>query len=319
LTLVLLLLTAFTLTALDYNSAQSGPLASLRRGIDTVFGPVQKALGSAASSVGDALGGLPRLGKYQSENKKLKQENDRLQGIIRNQQATQCRLDQFYAAAGLSQYLQLPTVPAQVVSVGTSQDFEWTVLIDVGSADAIKPQMTVVTGQGLVGRVTETFAHTSTVLLIADPTFTVGSTLVGQNSPGTARGDGAGPMVLSLPNTSKKVAKGMVLHTSGLGTFVAGIPIGTVTAVSPNAISRTVTIEPFVDVRSLDLVSVITLDKSTSPRKPLLPVAVGASPTSSPCDAAQPSGPVPTFTPTPSTTPSTPVRPSLTPSATPTP
>ena len=75
LTLVLLLLTAFTLTALDYNSAQSGPLAALRRGIDTVFGPVQRAVGSAANSVGSALGGLPRLGSYQSENKKLRREN----------------------------------------------------------------------------------------------------------------------------------------------------------------------------------------------------------------------------------------------------
>ena len=37
LTFVLLLLTAFTLTALDNTTAQSGPLAALRNGIDTVI------------------------------------------------------------------------------------------------------------------------------------------------------------------------------------------------------------------------------------------------------------------------------------------
>ncbi|HTL24933.1 MAG TPA: hypothetical protein VL281_12965, partial [Mycobacteriales bacterium] len=71
LTFVLLLLTAFTLTALDSTTAQTGPLAALRRGIDTVFGPVERVVGGGASAVGRALGGLPRLGSYQSENRKL--------------------------------------------------------------------------------------------------------------------------------------------------------------------------------------------------------------------------------------------------------
>ena len=83
LTLVLLLLTAFTLTALDYNTQRTGPLAALRRGIDTVFGPVKRGLGTAASSAGNALGGLPRLGSYQRDNAELRRENDRLVMAVR--------------------------------------------------------------------------------------------------------------------------------------------------------------------------------------------------------------------------------------------
>ena len=314
-TLVLLLLIAFTLTGVDYNSAQRGPLASLRRGIDTVFGPLQRTVGGAADTVGSALGGLPRLGSYQSQNKKLKRDNDRLQGILRNQAATQCRYDQFLALSAFVQYTKYPVVPARVVSVGAASAFEWTAVIDAGTLDGVRPDLTVVTGQGLVGRITEVSTRTSTVLLIADPGFTVGGTLVGQTAVGFASGNGAGPMTLSLARPKSPVKKGTELLTSGDGTYAAGIPIGSVTSVTPNsnALSSTIRIAPFVDVRTLDLVGVITLPTRTAPRTPLQPVRPSAS---SACPAAVPDGPVPTARPTPTTKPA---APPATPSGTPTP
>jgi rod shape-determining protein MreC len=304
LTLVLLLLTAFTLTALDYNTAQTGPLAALRRGIDTVFGPVQRAVGGAASSVGNALGGLPRLGSYQSENKQLRQDNDRLRGQIAAQSGLQCQVDQLYALMSLVDYTKYDTVPARVVSVGPSGEFEWTATIDAGSADGVKPGMTVVTGAGLVGRTTDVQSHTAHLLLLADPRFTVGGTLLSQTTVGLASGNGSKPMTFSLPNTRAVVRKGAVLLTTGSDTYVPGVPIGTVTQVIPdtNAISRTATIAPFVDVASLDLVGVITTGKRTAPRVPMRPVAPGPRATSSPCAAAVPQGPVPTRAPAPTVT-----------------
>jgi rod shape-determining protein MreC len=296
LTLVLLLLSAFTLTALDYNSAQTGPLAALRRGLDTVFGPVTNAMGGAASSVGNALGGLPRLGSYQSDNKKLKQENEKLRGIITAQSGTQCRLDQFYAMQSFVDYTKYPVTTAEVVAVGVSPQFEWTATINVGSFDNIKPDMTVVTGLGLVGRTTAVQKRTSQVLLIADPDFTVGGSLAKQHTVGLATGNGAKPMTFSLPSTKLAVAAGTVLLTTGSDTYAPGVPIGTITSVTPdtNAISRTATVVPFVDVSSLDVVGVITQGQRTAPSEPLKPRGPGPSPTSSPCPAAVPQGPVPT-------------------------
>ena len=49
-------LTAFTLTALDYRSTGgSSAFDAVRRGSDTVFGPAQRAIGSAVSGIGDAV------------------------------------------------------------------------------------------------------------------------------------------------------------------------------------------------------------------------------------------------------------------------
>ncbi len=304
LTLVLLLLTAFTLTALDYNSAQAGPLAALRRGIDAVFGPVERVVGGAASSVGNALGGLPRLGSYQAENAKLQQENARLKGDLASMVGLQCQVDQLNQLMHLISYTDYQPVPAHVISVGPTVEFEWTATLDVGAADGIKDGMTVVTGAGLVGRTKGVSAHTTRVLLLADRAFKVGGTLIAQSSVGFASGNGSQPMTYSLASTRSVVHKGDVLLTTGSDTYAPGVPIGTVLSVTPdtNAISRTATIVPFVDVSSLDLVGVITNAARTAPRVPLRPVAPGPNATSSPCRAAVPQGPVPTATPTPTAT-----------------
>jgi rod shape-determining protein MreC len=317
LTLVLLLLTAFTLTALDYNTARSGPLATVRRGIDRIFGPIERTVGGAASSVGDALGGLPRLGSYQSENKKLQRENDRLRGLLASRDGLQCQVDELNALLHLVSYTNYSTVPARVVAVDSAGGFEWTATIDAGSDDGLKAGMSVVTGAGLVGRTTEVSSGTSRVLLLADPQFQVAGTLIGQTALGFAKGHGSGPMTYSLASTRSVVRKGAVLLTTGSDTYAPGIPIGTVTNVTPdtNAISRTATIAPFVDVAALDLVGVITTSDVRAPRVPLRPVL----PTSTACEAAVPQGPVPTYSPTPSPTPAVTGTPTATPSVSPTP
>lgn len=298
--LILLLLTAFTLTALDYNAAKTGPLASLRKGIDTVFGPVQRVVGSAASSVGNALGGLPRLGSYQSDNRKLLEENGRLKGQIASMAGLQCQVDQLNGLMHFVGYTGYRPVPAHVVAVGPASSFEWTATIDVGSKDGIKPAMTVVAYSGLLGRTVDVGPSTSKVLLIADPSFQVGGTIIGQSSLGVAVGHGSRPMTYSLASTRSIVRKGDVLLTTGSDTYAPGVPIGTVTSVTPdtNAISRTATIAPYVDVSALDLVGVITEPARTAPRTPLRPLGVGPSPTSTPCPSAINHGPVPTATPT---------------------
>lgn len=315
LTFVLLLLTAFTLTALDYSTARTGPLAALRRGIDTVFGPVQRAVGGAASTAGNALGGLPRLGTYQEDNRALQQENDRLRGKLRESEGLQCRLDQFYGLLNLTSAYTL--VGARVIAVGPVGGFERTATLDVGTQDGIASGMSVVTGSGLVGRTTEVGRATAKVLLLTDPVFQVGGTLIGQTSPGIAHGNGAGPLTYSLPDVRIAVRRGSVLLTTGSDTYAPGIPIGTVTGVTAdtNAISRTATIAPFVDVSSLDLVGVVTDADVRAPRTPLRPIAAGPSATSSPCPAAEPQGPVPTSTPSPAPA----VLPTAAPTTTPTP
>lgn len=299
--LVLIVLTAVTLTFLDFSHASTGPLGALRRGVDTVLGPVVRAVGGAASSVGGALGGLPRLGSYQSDNAALRRENARLKGALAASSGLQCQADQLNALLHTTGFLSLTTVPAHVVSLGSSFGFEWTATIDAGAKDGLRPGQTVVSGAGLVGRTTDVGPFTSTVLLLADPGFAVGSKLAASASFGLLRGNGLSPMRYQVVGQKPPVHAGDVLVTTGSGTFAPGIPVGTVTSIAPDsdALTRTATVTPFVDVTSLDLVAVVTAAPRSAPRQPLLPVRPGAVRSPAPCAPSVPAGPVPSSRPSP--------------------
>ena len=83
---------------------------------------------------------------------------------------------------------------AEVIAIGAAQGFSWTVTIDVGTNDGIKRDMTVLNGDGLVGRVTTVGPDTATVLLANDPDFTVGTRMEKTDELGFATGQGDRPL-----------------------------------------------------------------------------------------------------------------------------
>lgn len=269
--LVLLVLTAFTLTALDYRAGEGdSPFDALRRGSDTVLGPAQRAVGGAARSVGDALVSVPRLGRYRDENRELREENERLRAELRATEGLRAERDQWHRLLQTS--ADHTVVPARIRSIGSSFGFEWTATIDVGSRDGVRVDQTVISGAGLVGRTKRVGPYTSVVLLLADPGFTVGARLQRTRSFGFTTGRGLDPMTFTLVGQTQ-VAKGDVLVTSGSGTFVPGVPVGRISTgeSSGSGLTHTYDVEPYVDVGDLDVVGVVVAPGRTAPRPPLGP------------------------------------------------
>ena len=296
LVLVFLALTAVTLTALDYRQGQGSPVSALRRGVDTVLGPVVRLIGGGAGSAGQALGDLPRLGSYQRENRRLQRVNDDLRQRLRATDGLRCQQQQWNALLQQKDAGGYTVLPAHVVAQGSTFGFEYTATIDAGARDGLRPDMTVVSGLGLVGRTKRVGPFTSTVVLLADPMFAVGSRLATASSFGLATGNGLQPMSYRIVGSKPVVKAGDVLVTTGSGTFQPGVPIGTVTGVAPdaNALTRTATVVPFVDVTALDLVGVITDRARSVPRLPLRPVQPGTE--RSPCGATTPATAAPKVT-----------------------
>lgn len=280
LVLAVLALTALTLTVLDSSPDQGSPLSALRRGVDAALGPVTRSVGGAASSVGRALGDLPRLSGYQQDNRRLGRENDALRTELRSSAALRCEHAQVEALLRLKDFGQLTLVPARVVSVGSASGFERTATIDVGSRDQVRAGLTVVTGLGLAGRTKLVGPSTSIVVLLDDTGFAVGAHPAGVPGFGVARGNGAGRLTYQVAGQTPKIIKGDPLVTSGSGTFQPGIPVGSILSIAPDAsaLSRTAVVQPFVDTGSLDLVGVVTAGPRTAPRLPLAPVRPGSEP-----------------------------------------
>lgn len=288
--LVLLVLTAFTLTGLDYRSTGgSSVFDAVRRGSDTVFGPAQRAIGGAAHSVGGAFGGLTRLGRYRDENTKLRLENDRLRAQLRETDSLRRQLGEWNSLLGLKDATGYTLQAAHVISVGSSLGFEWTATIDGGSRDNIREGQTVVNGKGLVGRVKRVGPYTSTILLLVDGEFSAGVRLIRNGQFGLATGHGAGALSYQLVGERARATVGDAMYTSG-STFNAGIPVGRVATTSndPNTPTLTGTLTPYVDVTALDVVGVVLDGPRHLPRAPLRPKPLPA-PRPSPSPSPSPS------------------------------
>lgn len=286
--LVLLVLTAFTLTALDVRGGAGSPFDVVRRGADTLFGPLQRGVGTAARAAGSAVGGLGRIGGYQQDNERLRRENDDLRRQLLDDQGAVAARAQIADLLKLKDEGSYTTVLARVVGYGAFQPFESTVTIDVGSRDGIQVDQTVTSGRGLVGRTVRVGPSTSTVALLTDPTFSVGARLNrAPRSFGIASGAGQRAMSFELVELSEgnRLAVGDALVTAGSDTFAPGVPVGRVTQVDSTSSGtvRTAQVAPFADLGNLDLLQVITQGPRTTPRVPIPPTArPSASPKPSP-------------------------------------
>ncbi len=296
--LVLLVLTAFTLTTLDYRAGEGSPFGALRRGADAVFGPAQRAFGGAARSVGDALGGLPNIGTYKGDNEDLKAENERLKALLAETDDLRRLEQQWNSLLKLKDYGTYTVVPARVSALATSFGFEKTVTLDAGSKDGIAVDQPVVNGQGLVGRVKRVGPYTCTVVLVTDKLFTVGARLDKRGTFGFATGDGGEAMLLKIPSRDAKVEVGDLLLSDSSTVAVPGIPVGRVTKIRTGvgALARQADVAPLVDLGSLDVVGVVTDGPRSTPRLPIPPSPVPLPPTPRPSATASAS-PSPTTSP----------------------
>lgn len=300
LVLAVLLLTAFTLVTLDYRSGGGGPL---RRFAGAVFGPVERAVGDVARPIGSFFASLGHLSSYKSDNAKLKREISQLQNQLHLTDDQRAQLADMEKLLHLDQEAQFRMVTARVIAMGGSLDFESTATIDVGSRDGVQPNMTVIDGDGLVGRTLTVSATTATVLLADDVQFSAGARLESSQLIGHVDGGGQHPMRFTLLDSQGTISVGerlVTLGDVGQRPFVPEVPIGRVTKVlsTPGAYSRTAEVAPYVNFGALDIVGVVLHATRTIKRDSLLP----PSPTPTP-------SPTPSATATPGVTPSRSVSP----------
>jgi len=261
-TLVALLLAGACLITLD----QTPALAPVRTIAGDVFGPAESAVSSVARPFTDIPGWFDSRDKLRGDIADLKAQNADLRRQLRITDFGRTRLEEYDGLTRSAATLGYSLVPARVVAYGSAQSFSHTVTIDAGSASGISPDMTVVTGDGLVGRVLRVSRTTATVLLIVDPTSVVGGRVGGSMQVGFVHGSGevsrGGTLDLELVDQSVAPVKGETVVTWGEGQdapYVSGVPIGKVTGVfaSVRDSSRTVRVQPYVDFGALDVVGVV--------------------------------------------------------------
>jgi rod shape-determining protein MreC len=282
--LVLLVAVAFALITVDIKGGESSPLSGARRAAAGVLGPVERGAAGVVDPVAGTVRAVRDAGTHQARLDQITRENTDLRQRVASSDTASGRtkqLDELLRTAGNGGYT---VKAAQVIAIGAAQGFSWTITIDAGSDDGLTRDMTVINGQGLVGRITTIAPTTATVLLASDPGFSVGTRMEGSGEIGFANGQGTGPMKVSLLNGKAQVKAGDRLVTFGSQSgrpFVPGVPVGKVVEVeaTPGQLTKTVLVEPYVQFTRLDLVGVVVVPPRTDPRDAVLPPAQPPVPT----------------------------------------
>jgi rod shape-determining protein MreC len=255
-----LIVTALVLVTLDFRSDGEGLPDSARDAATVGVAPLERSLASVVGPVRRLNVTLRDLVQTRAENQRLRTQNDELLERRRAYADLERELAELRALLGLREDFQLTAVAARVIAVSPS-NFEWTVSIDVGERDGVERGMAVISRDGLVGRVLQTTATASRVLLVIDPNFSVAARSVSSAGIGVLDGRGSEPLRFSPLDARVLLDEGdeLVTATFAGSAIPAGIPIGLV-ASREDASSRLTSaysVRPFVDVASLDHVLVV--------------------------------------------------------------
>lgn len=272
--LIGLIVTALFLITLDLRGVSV--INGVRNATQSALSPFQKAGSWTISPFRNFFSDITHLGRTRNQIEKLTAENERLRLALLNRKNADAELGQLKGVLDLAGTAEYKVVSAKVISQGSSTSFTNTITIDAGSSSGIRPNMTVISGFGLVGVVKTVYSGSALVELASDPSFKVGSRIAGTQQIGILSGQGNRKALLQLLDNTTTIKVGDVILARGSSNgrpFVPGVPIGEVTAVdnSASAVTQTADVKFYVNFSTLAVVSVVVKAPEVDPRDALVP------------------------------------------------
>lgn len=270
----LAVLVAVTLAAIRVTIPERTRLTSVESKFRDVLAPVQTSLAWVGrqgryivSLPVSMVGAAARCQALEQEVERLESEKIQYNEYLIENQRLSVLLDYKKVMAGNYNFV--------IASVIGRDPGNWfgTLTLNRGSSEGIKENMSVLTPEGLVGRVIAVSASTCEVLMITDPRSGVGSLVQDTRTPGIVEGvAGASGIarMIHIPNNAP-VEAGQAVVTSGQGSiFPKGIPVGRINSIQnePSGLFLSAEISPFANLNSLEEVMIVTFvqPESSTPR-----------------------------------------------------
>jgi rod shape-determining protein MreC len=268
--LLLLVAVSLTLLSLQFRESSGGPLHGFQRGVATAFSPFQGAADRAFKPGRDLVNWFDETFNARGENKKLSDEVADLRDQLATSQAHQQQGEELKKLLDLSSAGLIPAgrtpVTARVIGRSPSVWYS-TVMIDKGYGDDVHVDDPVVTGDGLVGRISEVTRNSAQVTLITDHTSAVAARVEPVNATGVVEPQIGNPDDLLLDYVEKgtdiqETQQVVTAGFSGSGVsslFPPGIPIGEVSqsSLEEEQAYQRVHIEPYADLRNMEFVQAL--------------------------------------------------------------
>lgn len=277
--LSLILLTAY------FGESPSSPLHSVQRGVLSVVSPIQEGASRALKPFRDLGGWFGDTLDAKSERDKLEKERDTLRRDVVALEAQGRENAQLRKLVDLGRAASLETyqpVTARVIGRAPTVWYS-TVTIDKGSSAGVEAGQPVVTGDGLVGKVTTVAGNAAIVTLISDQKSGVSALVNATGASGTLQPEVGRPDDLLLEFITRRgrdrLAKGQRVVTAGTRSdrleslFPPDIPIGTISKVDPEelALYQRVHVRPYADIRGFEFVQVLTRPQASGAARAQVP------------------------------------------------
>ena len=218
-------------------------MESVRANVTDAVTPILDVISKPIVSVNKMISEAKGIYSVREENLILKQEKDRLL----QWQAAARKLE--IENKNLRGLLNFPVEPAAGFITAraiadTGGAFANSVVINAGNKSGIRKGQATITGEGLVGRVTDVGARSSRVLLITDLNSRIPVVLQSSQARAILAGDNTHRPKLIHLSPGASISQGDRIVTSGHGgAFPPGLPVGLVASVNEKGIN----IEPFVE------------------------------------------------------------------------
>jgi rod shape-determining protein MreC len=265
---VVLVLLALALLTISFRSPTAGALHDVQSAGATALRPFQVAATRVAQPFRDAYDYVASLANAKNENKKLKKENANLRASALAAAAQLAKYPDYQKLLHLEQGRTFPkafrAVNAAVITY-PSGPFVHSLTIDAGSNSGLRVNTPVMSGDGLVGHVTNVSPDTAVVTTLADPQSFVAARDLGNGVRGGIKAGPDGTLVLSEVPKQFRINRGDVIVTDGTRNarypdiYPYGIPIGRVSSVGVTDTEAflQVQVQPYANLGSLDAVAAL--------------------------------------------------------------
>lgn len=252
------LLVSFVLMTLQVRSHSAFTDLTKRMLLTSVSPFLRIAAVSKAAAV-SVWNGYIDLRRVRGDNQLLKEEVRQFRAQVGELRETALENYRLSHLLEMRNRAEVEAVAVKVIGKDVTNWFR-TILIDRGTNAGIQRHMTVVAGEGLVGRVVDVSALAARVQLITDPDSAVGCLVQRSRVTGVATGSQGGTVQIKYLPQMADVTVGDRIITSGMGGIIPkGIPLGRVIGSSrPNgALFQETEVQPLVNFSRLEEVLVL--------------------------------------------------------------
>ncbi len=228
--------------------------------------PFEYALHNSTAFIAHVWHGYIDLRDAAANNAHLKVRVAELQTRLQLYQEKNAESGRLRALLGLSQSYAIETVAAEVVAKAGAFPF-LAVRVNRGRQAKVEAGMPVIGAAGVVGRVLRAGHNFADVQLLIDSGFYIDILVQRTRVRGMLHGN-LRNCVLQMPQEAE-LRIGDTIVTSGLaGSFPKGVPVGHVVRISyeANRVAQQITVEPWIDHRQLEEVSILLQRSPTTQR-----------------------------------------------------